>query len=739
MQHVQSGAIREFREVAQKAIGGQRTFHWPLEFPEVLVDRGGLHAFVCNPPFMGGQKITGNLGTNYRDYLVEHLAQGKRGSADLCTYFFLRAARLLRTDGQLGFLATNTIAQGDTREVGLDQLTADGYVIPRAVPSRPWPGTASLEVAHIWLRRGRWNKPFELDGKPVSGITPFLTEPGTVSGPPHRLAANAGKSFQGSIVLGMGFVLDPEEVQRLIDKNPRNKDVLFPFLNGEDLNSRPDQSPSRWVINFFDWPLDRDSAPEDYEGPLAADYPDCLAIVEEEVKPDRTRRRANGEYVLRKPLPQKWWIYAEKRPALHATIKGMSWVMPISSVAKHPAFTPTETRMVFDHNLTIIALEDWKYFACLSSRIHLEWAAFYSSTLETRVGYRPSDCFETFPFPVIMAGLEFVGQVYDDYRRRIMLSRQVGLTKTYNRFHDPDETASDIQKLRELHVEMDNAVSTAYGWIDLALGHGFHDTKQGTRFTISESARREVLARLLKLNHQRYAEEDEQGLHDKKGKPKPASSGRGRKSKASSGTATLNFGDDEDDPEPANEADEDRTPTRGGTSPKPTRADRRVQSAPTLEPPARPTPIDRIETDDIMAAFRQAARNKGWLDRDELLKEVSLVLGYRRLGPKIDEALRGHLRAAIRRRIIETDGPNLVRSGTGTMADYDLEELRESFRSVMRKGTRYEREDVTFSLARHLGFVRLTDTVRQAIKSAITSAVRHGILGYEGSVLWRIE
>ena len=57
------------------------------------------------------------------------------------------------------------------------------------------------------------------------------------------------------------------------------------------------------------------------------------------------------------------------------------------------------------------------------------------------------------------------------------------------------------------HVEMDNAVAAAYGWTDLDLGHGFHETKQGVRFTISEPARREVLDRLLKLNHERYAEE----------------------------------------------------------------------------------------------------------------------------------------------------------------------------------------------------------------------------------------
>jgi hypothetical protein len=65
---------------------------------------------------------------------------------------------------------------------------------------------------------------------------------------------------------------------------------------------------------------------------------------------------------------------------------------------------------------------------------------------------------------------------------------------------------------------MDQAVAAAYGWDDLDFGHGFHQTKQGLRFTISEQARREVLGRLLALNHARHEEEERLGLHEKKGK-----------------------------------------------------------------------------------------------------------------------------------------------------------------------------------------------------------------------------
>ena len=127
-----------------------------------------------------------------------------------------------------------------------------------------------------------------------------------------------------------------------------------------------------------------------------------------------------------------------------------------------------------------------------------------------------------------------------------MVQHNEGLTSIYNRFHDCDDASADLQRLRDLHVEMDKAVAAAYGWADLKLDHGFHDTKQGLRFTISEPARREVLQRLLKLNHERYAEEVKQGLHDKK-KSKAKRTGTPKKSKKSQTATRMLFGDDDDE------------------------------------------------------------------------------------------------------------------------------------------------------------------------------------------------
>lgn len=541
------------------------TFHWELEFPEVFFSSEGakvssripdtvqgFSALVSNPPFMGGKKITGVLDTPYRDYLVDYLANGTKGNSDLCGYFFSKANQLIQANGHLGLVATNTIAQGDTREVGLDQIvkspvlagkqTELASTIYRAVPSRKWEGSANLEVAYVWLKKGQWQNEYYLDDKTVTGITPYLTIPGKAVGKPNRLAANQSKSFQGSVVLGMGFVLTPEEAQALIEKDPRNKDVLFPYLNGQDLNSNPDQSPSRWVINFHDWALDKEhDDPKKPKGrPYAADYPDCLKIIEEKVKPERTRLNDKGEFALRKPLPQKWWIYGEKRPALYKAITGRDRVLALSLVNNHLGFAFEPVDIVFAHRLAVFPFEEYYAFSILQSNFHYHWAWKYSSTMRKDINYSPSDCLVTFPFPELTTNLETIGETYYNHRQAIMQTRQEGLTKTYNRFHDPAETSEDVIELRQLHAEMDYAVAQAYGWNDLindeggtmkdensqdnssliihnsSLQHGFHETKQGLRYTISEPIRREILDRLLQLNFDRYAEEVAQGLHDKK-------------------------------------------------------------------------------------------------------------------------------------------------------------------------------------------------------------------------------
>lgn len=479
-----------------------RPFHWPLEFPEVFgAGAEGFHAIVGNPPFLGAKRISGAHGYTYRKYLVRHVAADARGNADLCAYFFLRAARLARSSSSIGLLATNTICEGDTREVGLARLLEQGSTIFQAEGSKKWPGEANLQISEVWLRQGPWAGESCLDGRSVPEITSWLNVPRRVVGDPQRLVSSQGRAFIGSLVHGIGFVISSDEADRLLRSDPRNSDVVFPYLSGEDLQTRPDQSASRWIVNFFDWDLE-----------LARTYAQPFAIVEERVRPERQRLSA-GDASAR-GYATYWWRYGRRAAGLYAALDSMSLAFARSVVSNHHALVLLPRRIVASHRVVVFPTDTWSTFSVLQSSIHEAWAVRYSSTLETRVNYSPSDCLETFPFPDPLP-LGETGQTFHDFRAERTRARGEGLTALANRVNDPAQSDEDIVRLRTLITELDRQVAAAYGWESLELGHGFHDTRIGRRFTICEDAREEIIDRLLELNHARYADEARQGLHAK--------------------------------------------------------------------------------------------------------------------------------------------------------------------------------------------------------------------------------
>lgn len=499
-------------------------FHWPIEFPEVFQrERPGFDGIVGNPPFLGGKRITGVVGTAFRDWLVRHIAEGRRGSADLVTYFFLRAWSLLREGGGFGLLAVNTIAEGDTRQVGLETMVRTGAVIYAAYPNEPWPGAAAVVTSRVHVHKGEWLGTRNLLGRSVPFISAFLSDQEEWS--PKRLKANENMAFTGSYVLGMGFVLSREEAQRMLNADPKNADVIFPYLNGEDLNSDPEQLPSRAVINFWDWPEER-----------AQQYRLPYQWIVDKVKPERQRKNEKGEFALRRPLPQRWWQYADKRPSLyHAIGRGYhferhpeSWrpdqvpmdrLLVLTRVSKTLAFAFSSSEIVASDATVVIADGTAFEFAILQSSIHAAFAWQHSSRLKNDLRYAPSDALEPFPFPESDPDvLRSQGDRLHEARQVIMRADRIGLTKLYNCFHDADDKDSRILELRKLHYEVDLAVASAYGWSDLDLGHGFHEVPylpktDNVRFTISETARVEVLRRLAALNRQRYDGEVAEGLH----------------------------------------------------------------------------------------------------------------------------------------------------------------------------------------------------------------------------------
>lgn len=310
------------------------------------------------------------------------------------------------------------------------------------------------------------------------------------------------------MIAGQGFLFDDDdpnatpisEMNRLLAEDPRNRTIIAPYLGGKELNTEPKHLAHRYAINFGMMTEEE-----------AKRWPSLYAIVRQKVKPER-------DTTARESRRKRWWQYGETRPGLVAAVKGLKRVVACSQTSSHISFTFVPTTIIWSTKLKIFPCEQFSFFCMLQSRVHDFWARFFGSTMKDDPVYVPTDCFETFPFPEVWktsVDLEAAGKAYYEFRAALMVARNEGMTKTYNRFHDPTETAEDIQRLRELHAAMDRAVLEAYGWRDIAaraapvfLDETNEDdhTYQGRLFWPS-AFRDEVLARLLALNAERHAEE----------------------------------------------------------------------------------------------------------------------------------------------------------------------------------------------------------------------------------------
>jgi hypothetical protein len=502
------GMVAELRE-------GERPlepFHWEVEFPEVFArENPGFDCFVGNPPFLGGKRISSFFGEHYIAWLAS-LHERASSNTDLVGHFFRRTFSTLRDRGTLGLISTNSISQGDTRAGGLGWICDHGGTIYEAKRRQRWEGQAAVVVSIIHINRGPSHS-VRLDGRKVDFVTSYLFSRGS-SAEPARIEANAKNCFIGCDIKGMGFTFDDTnsnassifEMQQLLAKNPKNAELIFPFIGGEEINSSPTHSHHRYVINFDESPLEE-----------AHEWPELLKIVESRVKPYR-------DTVNRDAHRQRWWQFGDVRPGLVRALRGVNRVIVNSQVSAHLvlAFQPTDR--VFAHTLNVFILDRFSAFVCLQSRPHETWARFFGSSMKDDLRYTPTDCFETYPFPPCLYplnspppsptldALEAISKEYYEFRAALMADEAVraklmdglppeGLTKTYNKFHDPDCHLPGIVRLRELHAQMDRAVLDAYGWQDIRPEYDFREQlDESIRLTWSEETRDEVLARLLELN-----------------------------------------------------------------------------------------------------------------------------------------------------------------------------------------------------------------------------------------------
>jgi hypothetical protein len=591
---------------------GIKPLHWDVVFPDVFDQNNpGFDVFVGNPPFAGNNTFIQGYPEGILDWFKQlHPESG--GLCDLVAHFFRRCFLLLRPGGSLGLIATNTIAQGDTRSSGLRWICLNGGDIYSARKRYKWPGVAAVVVSVVHLLKGAYAGVKLLERRPVEQITAFLFANGGHDDP-KQLLANAGKSFLGSKIYGQGFTFDDSgpadddtpgipspiaTMERLIADNPKNAEVILPYIGGEEVNSSPTHAHHRYVINFG----------ERSEEECRRCWAELMAVVERKVKPERQKVKNTPDGIR---LKQLWWIHGRTRPEMYGAIAGLDRVLAVARTSRSLAIAVATGCTVFSENLVVFVVSSPLVgFVLLQAQTHDIWTRQFSSSLKDDLGYRPTDCFDTFPLPntlgagdaedLLIAGyqsLEAIGERYHQFRAELMVANNEGLTSTYNRFHDPSESSSDLLVLRRLHGEMDQAVLDAYGWSDVAppgplnspcgFGLDYLDLEDDAqlpddlqeridsgelffwepdeactfeaqvraygavkgkkkfpwRYRWPDDVRDDVLARLLALNAERYAEEVVLGLHGKGAKKAgaPAAPGvkrRGRPPKAAQASET---------------------------------------------------------------------------------------------------------------------------------------------------------------------------------------------------------
>ncbi len=447
--------------------GGLREPEWPE-----------ADVIIGNPPFLGGNRIRSELGSEYVEDLFELYKGRVPAFADLVCYWFERAREQAEAGEAVrcGLLATNSIRGGANRRV-IERIKDTGDIF-FAESDRPWIlNGAAVRVSMVGFDDGTEAEKV-LDGVPATAIHANLTSTADLS-TARRLPENFDICFMGPSPKAP-FDIDAETGQAMLNApvnvNGRpNSDVVRPVASAVDIVRR---SRRKWTIDFGMMPFEEASL---YELPFE--------YVREHVLPIRSQNR-------RDDFQGQWWRYARPRPEMRAALEGKARFVTTPAVAKYRVFVWMTPEVLCNQGTLVFALEDDYSFGILQSRAHDLWALRMGTFLG--VGndprYTPTTCFETFPFPEPGEAGEQRVEISAAAKRLDELRRNWLNPENANAAELKKRTLTNLYNARptwlaNAHARLDAAVYAAYGWP-------------------ADLADEEVLKNLLALNLERAASED---------------------------------------------------------------------------------------------------------------------------------------------------------------------------------------------------------------------------------------
>ncbi len=428
-----------------------------------------VDCIVGNPPFQSFTNMPTEFGADYVARVREKYPDVP-GRADFCVYWFRRAHDHLRAGQRAGLVGTNTIRQNFSRVGGLDYIVANGGTITNAVGTQVWSGDAAVYVslanwikgsangpfALSWQVGDRVDSPFELRELPF--ISSSLSESLDVASA-IKLKANAksGACYQGQTQGHEGFLLTPDEAHNLLTE-PRNSDVVRPYLIGDDLLGTHPMKPLRYIIDFGD---------RDQFG--AAAYKKLFARVREQVLPTVTEKAESEKKTTgkdkgpRQTHAKKWWKHWRNRGELMRKLATVPRYIVCVRVTKRPIFDFVSPEINPGDALSVFPLADDYSFGIFQSDLHWDWFCARCSTLKSDWRYTSDTVFDSFGWPQSPTRKQALdvaaaGRDLRALRHRVMNENKWSLRELYRHAEAPGENP-----LTTAQNKLDAAVRAAYG------------------------------------------------------------------------------------------------------------------------------------------------------------------------------------------------------------------------------------------------------------------------------------
>ncbi len=432
---------------------------------------------IGNPPFQARSKMLSEFGGEYMNKLWDAYPQMNK-YADFCTYWFYKAHNHLKQNCFAGLVGTNTIRENNSRESSLDYIVKNGGEIFNAVSSQHWNGEAAVFVSIACWIKGKYTEEKILYTADNKNVFTKITQPNINSSLSNNTDVESAKILQinkipKKVTKGQkhghsGFLLSRDEAKKFLAKDKNNKNVLHPYLTGDEMISNINSQPERFVIDFSAMDIIQSSS-----------YKTLFEIIQKKVLPKR-KEDAKKEIEENKKLVEKnpkaklaksyqqyyetWWQLIGKREEMLKHFETAKRIIVCSEVTLRPIFEFLSTDIRPNATLNIFLFDDDYSYGILQSNIHWQWITSKCSTLGNGYRYTFDSVWDTFPWPQTptlpqIKKVAAAAKALHTQRTAALKQHNMSLRDLYRLLEQPG-----ANPIKNLHTALDKAVTEAYGF-----------------------------------------------------------------------------------------------------------------------------------------------------------------------------------------------------------------------------------------------------------------------------------